>query len=169
MTASNVLDYVSKRPGVHFNEIVNEVDISPDKLLRVGEELVAKGAIETAELYGKTHYYPPSYDGWEQKAIALLRRETSRDILILLLEVESASPGEIADAVGIARGTLEWHLERLIDAGLVEKNRDEWPIIIEVTEPAAVRRLLDEIEPTTSDRWVDRTTRLVDHFLESSE
>ena len=117
-------------------------------------------------MYGKTHYYPPEYTDWEQGAIAMLRRETARDILCYLLAQERATPARVAEAVGIARSTLEWHLDRLEASDLVARDRDSWPTELTLTRPDEIGTLLVAIEPAHTSRWVDRTERLLDHLLE---
>lgn len=169
MTVTEVQTYVTENPGAHFNDIVESVGITPDKLQRVSEQLEIEDTLAIVDLYGKTHYYPPGYDPWEQKLIALCRRETSREILLYLLENGSSSPSEVVDDVGIARGTLEWHVERLIDADVVTKERDSWAVELAVVDPEAVTRILQEIQPTLPERWLDRTSRLLDHLLEDAE
>lgn len=168
MTASDVAEYVADNPGVHFSDLVKTLGVTPDKLQRLGERLETERAIVVDTLYGKTHFYPPEYGPWERKAIALVRRETSREILFYLLERETATPAEVAEHVGIARSTLEWHVDRLVDADLVSKDRDGWRVQLRVRQPTEIRRVLEELHPTLPERWLDRTSRLLDHLLEDS-
>lgn len=158
---------VAETPGIHFNELVRRLEVTPDKLHRIATALEERGEIAISRQYGKTHFYPTSFDTWEQRAIALLRRETSREILVVLLERGECKPSAVADSVGIARSTLEWHCDRLVDAGLVTKEVDGGSVQLGASDPDRIARLLDEIEPSFPDRWVDRTTRLVDSLLDS--
>lgn len=166
MTASEVADYVTEHPGVHFNALVYALGMTPERLLQVAEELKASNTITVAEFYGKSHFYPPGYDSREREVIALLRRETSRDILLTLLAEGSASPAAVVAEVGIARSTLEWHLDRLIEADLVRKERDGWAVQLHLESPDETKRLLADLQPSLPDRWLDRTERLLDHLLE---
>ena len=168
MTGSNLLTHVSENPGIHFNALTRELDLTPDKLQRLARDLESDGDLVVEQLYGKTHFYTGDHDEWERRALALLRRETSRDILLHLLEVERAPSSEVADAVGIARSTLEWHCDRLIDADLIEKRRDGRVIELVVTRPDEVRDLFPAIRPLLPERWIDRTTRLFDQLFEDA-
>lgn len=169
MTRSTLLAHVSENPGVHFNAIVRELDVTPDKLQRLTRDLEAEGELVAEQLYGKTHFYIDDHDEWERRALALIRRETSREILFHLLEVERASPGDVTDHVGIARSTLAWHCERLIDAGLVEKHREGRTVELVVTRPEKIRELLSSVRPLLPERWIDRTTRLFDQLFEDAD
>lgn len=166
MTVSEVRTYVTENPGTHFNEIVDTVGITPDKLQQISEHLETEHAVAIIDLYGKTHYYPAGYDAWEQTVIAFCRRETSRDIVVYLLEHGPASPSAVVEHVGIARSTLEWHVDRLTDAGVVRKERDGWAVELTVENSTEVARLLEEIQPTLPERWLDRTSRLLDHLVD---
>lgn len=168
MTESRIERHVTAYPGVHFNQVVRDLDVTPDKLHRLAGQLEQEGRILTRKLYGKTHFYPPEFDEWEQNVLALLHRETAREILLVLLEDGPADPETVASAVGIARSTLEWHVSRLVDASVVEKNRNGRSVSLELVDADRLTLLLSESEPTLTDRWVDRTTRLFDHVLEDS-
>ena len=157
---------VHRSPGIHFNELVRELDRSPEQVRGVIEDLHENGALIAVSLYGQTHFYPPKFDEWERGALAMLRRETARDILIYLYEDGSSRPNEVAEAVGIARSTLEWHLGRLVETELVRKHReDDGRVVLELTRPDELEELLSEIRPLLPDRLLDRTTRLLDHIL----
>jgi len=162
--------YVTAHPGVHFNELVRVLDLAPGQVqyhvrrLRRDDRLVAE------RLYGQTHYYPPTYDRDDRRAIALMRRETARDVLCYLVERGPTRPATVADDLDIARSTLEWHLDRLVEGDLVTKHRDErGRVTLALERPTATVALLDEIDVPLPDRLVDRFTRLVDRLLSEPE
>ena len=160
-----IVERVRADPGVHFNALVRGLDMAPGQVqyhLRrlLGDRLVAE------DCYGRTHYYPPSFDAWERRALALLRRETSADVVSVLLESGETPATEVAERVGIARSTLSWHLDRLVDVGLVTERRDpRGRVVLELGRPERTARLLRRARPTLPDRLVDRFTRLVDSLL----
>ncbi|MEF8840160.1 MAG: helix-turn-helix domain-containing protein [Haloarculaceae archaeon] len=161
-----LVERVRSDPGVHFNALVRGLDMAPGQVQYhlkrlLGERLVAE------DCYGRTHYYPPSFDAWERRALALLRRETSADVVGVLFESGGTPATEAAERVGIARSTLSWHAERLVDAGLVEESRDSrGQVVLALARPERTARLLRRARPTLPERLVDRFTRLVDSLLE---
>ena len=159
---------VDDEPGIHFNQLVRTLDVSPDKTQRIIDDLVSDGAVVRDDHYGKTHVYPTEFDPWERECLALLRRETARDILTTLLTREVARPDAIAEAVGIARSTLEWHCERLERARIIEKHWDSGRVTYELRDRDQLESLLEKVEPRLRDTWLDRAERLFDHVLESS-
>ena len=163
---ARIADAIAEAPGIHFSELVRRLDLAPGQVQYHVKRLRRQGDVEEERLYGRTHYYPPDVDEWERGAIALLRRETARDVVAYLLAEGPSSPATVAAGVGVARSTLEWHVGRLEERGLVEKERDERNrVTLVATRPEATIRLLAAVEPTLPDRLVDRFARLVDSLL----
>jgi predicted transcriptional regulator len=165
-TRTRIAEQVESRPGVHFNDLVRRSELAPGQVQYHLRDLLSENRLASEHLYGKTHYYPPEYDDWERSALALFRRETARNVLVSLLERETARPATLADDIGIARSTLEWHVGHLVEQDLVEKRRDARNrVTLAPTRPEATARLLAAITPSFPERMVDRFTRLVDDLL----
>jgi len=166
-TRHRVAERISDTPGIHFNELVRALDLAPGQVQYHLKRLRSAGVVTEQRLYGRTHYYPPTYDEWERRALALLARETAADVVAVVLDEGRATPTEVAETVGIARSTLEWHLDRLVEQDLVRKERDARNrVTLELADPEGTARLLRRAEPSLPGRLVDRFTRLVDQLLE---
>ena len=162
-TRTRIRIQIIRQPGVHFNELVRTLDIAPGQVQHHVRRLVGDGSVTAESFYGKTHYYPPDFGAWERGTLALFRRETSRDVLGYLLESGSSRPQIIADELGIARSTLEWHVDHLVEQDVVEKERNSQNhVTLVITHPDRTRDLLKAVSPSIPDRFVDRFTRLVD-------
>lgn len=165
-TRERVADYVVANPGLHFNELVRRLDLAPGQAQYHLRRLARADRVVGEEVSGRTHYFDPALDPPERRRIALFRRETARDAVVELLD-RPAPPDAVADAVGVARSTLEHHLDGLVAAGVVEKRRDSrGRVTLALTDPEAAARSLRRIEPSLPDRLLDRFTRLVDALLE---
>lgn len=163
-TRTRVASCVRTDPGIHFNELVRTLDIAPGQVQYHTRKLVRMETLVEAPLYGKTHYFPPEYDAWERQTIALLRRETAGDIVACLMENGPMRPVAITERIGIARSTLSWHIDRLVAADVVEKQR-EGTLRLALVHPERTARLFRDADPSLSTRLVDRFTRLVDSLL----
>lgn len=159
-------EHVRRNPGVHFNGLVRELELAPNSVQTYVTELRERETVESEELYGRTHFYPPQYDEWERGALALFRRETARGALCYLLENGPSRPNDVADALDVARSTLEWHLDHLQDADLVAKRREGARVVLELVKPRETEALLRDIEPLLPDRLLDRAERMLDRLLE---
>jgi predicted transcriptional regulator len=167
---SDVRNRIERRigddPGIYFNELVRELDLAAGQVQYHLRRLTDADAVEAAELFGRTHYYPPEYGDWERSALALLRRETSAEIVATLLDDGPQRPVDVAERVGIARSTLAWHADRLVDAGLLEKQVDDHRLV--VADERRTAALVETADPTLPERLVDRYTRLLDLLVEDA-
>jgi len=169
-TRQEIHAHVRANAGVHFNELVRESAFAPGQVQYHVRRLLEDDRLVREEWYGRTHYYPPSYDAWERTALALFRRETTREIVTHLIEREPAAPADVADALGVARSTLEYHLDRLVDHEIVDKRYDEQNrVVLTLADPDTTGRLLTTVTPTVPDRLIDRFTRLVDELLAGTD
>ena len=165
-TRQRLLTHVEAHPGVHVNALGRELDLATGQVQYHLKRLRKRGAVVADEQYGRTHYFPPGYTARERRTLALARRETARELLLLLIEWEDATAGELTAELGIARSTLSYHADRLVEAELVEQRRgDHGRVRYELVDPAETLRLLEAIRPSFPDRLLDRFTRLVDDLL----
>jgi predicted transcriptional regulator len=165
-TRRDIADHVGANPGVHFSAVVRALDLAPGQVQYHLRRLRSEERVVTEQVRGRTHLYPPRFDDWERAALAMFRRETARDVLAHLLDVGEATPAELADQLGVARSTVEWHLDELTDRDLVDKRREGNRVRLELARPEATADLLAEITPSLPDRMVDRFARLVDELVE---
>lgn len=164
-TRASIVDTIEGRPGIHFSEVVRSLDLAPGQVQYHLRRLKDENIVVVDKYQGQTHYYPPDFDEWERRALAILRRETAGDIVAILLEEGPTPPSTIVNELNIARSTLEWHLDRLVNHGLIEKRRKNSYVILAAADREEIVRLLRDADPTLGDRLVDRFTRLVDRLL----
>jgi predicted transcriptional regulator len=166
---ARIARYVSATPGVHFNALVRELGLAPGQAQYHLRVLRKERDVVEEHLYGKTHYYPPGYGDRERRVLGLLRRETARDVLVYLLEHRSARPTAVAEDLDIARSTLEWHLDRLVEQDLVEKryaSHDHVRLVLD--DPEELARLISDVDPSLIERMADRFVRLTDRLLDDA-
>lgn len=165
-TRRRIQEAVESSPGIHFNGLVRNLDLATGQVQYHLKRLLADDALVATELYGRTHYYPGDLDQASRRTIALLRRDTTRQIVGALLDQGRARPAEIAETVGLARSTLEWHLDRLEDQDLVVKHRDSGNRVeLELVSPEETVELLAEVDRSLLESMVSGYTRLLDEVL----
>lgn len=153
-------------PGIHFSGLVSRLNLAPGQVQYHLRKLGRDEKIVKLSLYGRTHYFTPAYGSREREMLALCHRETARDILLYLLDAGPSNPQSVVDSLDIARSTLEWHLDHLVEHELIEKHWDsQQQVELALRRPEQTLELLTEIKPTLPDRLRDRFTRLVDQLL----
>ena len=115
-TRARIRRRIERDPGIHFRALTRGLELATGQ---VQYHLGRLDDVRVERVSGRTHYYPPGYDAWERTGLAFLHRETARDIVAALYGAEGARPDDIADRVGIARSTLEHHLDGLVAGDVV--------------------------------------------------
>lgn len=165
-TRTRIADAVRSRPGIHFNGLVRSLDLATGQVQYHLKRLLNEEEVVKTELYGRTHYFPDTYDDWERRTLALLRRETTRDVVAVLFEAGSVRPNELVEELDLARSTLEWHLDHLVEQRVVVKRHSTRnQVTIELARPAETIELVRNADPTLLGKMVSRFTRLVDRML----
>jgi predicted transcriptional regulator len=168
-----VRDHVQSNPGVHFNELVRNLDIATGQAQYHLRRLGRRDEVVAERIRGRTHYFDTEYDPWERRILSLYRRETARELITQLVEEGQLPASTLADRLGVARSTVSWHIDTLEEAGVVERSYgDRGRVEVALTRPAETVEFLQAVTPSLSDRLVDRFMRLVDaglHGVEAEE
>ena len=164
-TRTRIRRHVRDTPGVHFNQVGRDLDIATGQVQYHLRRLVRNDELVVERIGGRTHYFDPSFDPWERRALALLRRETPREIIVRLHADGPKRPKALASDIDLARSTISWHVSTLAENGIVEKS-DDHPMTLALNRPDRTAELLEVASPSLPDRLVDRFVRTVDELLD---
>lgn len=152
-----IFEYIKANPGSHFSKIKRELGMETGLLQYHLRKLEEYNVIESKDHQGKRRLFGPrELNAEEQSILSTLRYETTRRILLYLLEHGPARNGEIADAVGIAPSTVTWHVSNLLDQGVVETIQDGRTTRYRVANEELTVQLLMRYQESFVDRAVDR-------------
>jgi len=164
-TRDRVRRHVRETPGVHFNQVERDLDIATGQAQYHLRRLVNDEELVVERIAGQAHYFDPTFDPWERRALAFLRRETAREIVLRLHADGPLRPETLTVELDLARSTVSWHVSNLSDAGIVTKS-DDRPMTITLTRPDSTAELLEVVSPSLPDRLADRFIRTVDTLFE---
>lgn len=140
---------VSTYPGLHVREAARQLNTSMALIeyhlgLLLGAGLVeAKRDDRYVRIYPVTGQRPTDA---ERDLLALLRERLPLSVTLFLLDRgEPVKHGEIADALGLGKSKLSFHLRKLEAAGIVAKTEEG---LFQVVQPRRVQRLLWTYQPT---------------------
>lgn len=168
-TRRRIADHVADEPGVHFNGLVRALDLATGQVQYHLRQLREEGVVVAEDCCGRTHLYPDGYDPWERHAMALLRRETTADVVTVLLTRGECSPAAVADELDLADSTVAYHVDRLVDHGVVaRRHRADGGVRLALRREAATAELLATAHQPLSGRLADRFVRLLDQLLEDA-
>ncbi len=167
-TRDRIRDHIRATPGVHFSRLERDLGLATGQIQYHLRRLCREDAVVAEQIAGRTHYYAPTVDAWDRRALAFLRRESARGIIVRLHADGPARPCDLADDLGLARSTVSWHVSTLADHGVIERSEGR-PMTVALTDPDRTARLLESASPSLPDRVVDRFIRTVDRLFEPAD
>jgi predicted transcriptional regulator len=112
-------------------------------------------------------YYTVSICGEKlESLLAILRQEAPRDIIIFLIENPGATQADLAKHKGFSAPTINWHMSRLMEKGLV-RSRKQGKFVNYYVEGNLkdITSILKRYYPSI---WNRLSNRLADLFLDIS-
>lgn len=156
-TRKEIFEHVETNPGIHFSQLKRDLDMETGLLQYHLSELEDHDVLESEEYQGKRRVFVSRELDEEERAIlAVLRYETTRRILLYLLEEGPTRNSDIAEAVGVTPATISWHLSNLLEEGIVDSIVDGRTTRYEVQNEDLTVQLLVRYQESFVDRAVDR-------------
>lgn len=92
----------------------------------------------------KRYFESERFSDDEAKVISLLRRETSRDILVVLLEAQFVTHKDLSSRLKISSQALSWQMRHLQNVGFVKSEKEGLNVkyFIEETSCTLIERCL---------------------------
>lgn len=142
-TRDRIRAIVVQFPGLHLREIARQMDISLALVQYHIPRLVEDGVLELEEQDGMQRVYPVKIQQ-RRGALAALREPHRLHLCLVLLDAGPQRHGDLAQATGLSKSTVSFHLKRLEKARLIERDGPAYRLV----DPEATRRLIAEHKPT---------------------
>jgi predicted transcriptional regulator len=95
-----------------------------------------------------------------ESILAFLRQNTSRDILIYLIDHAGSTQNEIANFKNFKAPTISWHMNRLMDAGIISSVKEGKSVQYFIKEPESLTDLLRNYFPAIWSGLSDKFAKL---------
>lgn len=153
-----VLEFIVAHPGTHLREVKRELNLAMGTIQYHLYTLEKEGRIISRRKGLYKRFYPSYTFGEKQQEILdVLSQEPERDILLYIVQNPNSTQKALADYAGMSPSTINWHMKRLSDAGLVEIRREGQFVKYVVTaDRVEILRILKDYHPTIWERWADR-------------
>lgn len=160
--------YIQNSPGSHLRKIVKDVGLAMGDTQYHLDILEKSGQIKSRRFGLYRRYYSVAiHDATSEVILAFLRHETSRDILVYLIEHPNSTQGDIANFKHFSSPTINWHMSKLIEAGIVKSAR-EWKIVRYSIKEDILRNITSNLKTYHASVWNNLASRLAELFLELS-
>lgn len=135
-----IYNFILKYPGLHLREISRRMDIPFSTLNYHLSYLDKRSLIKEKSEGGYTRFYVSNKIGRKYKEIInFLRKDTPRNIILLLSAYVGCSQTEISENLEKHPTTIAFHLKKLENMNIIERvsiddgkiNKDSIPLVIE--------------------------------------
>ena len=169
-TAERVLQFIQRNPGCHLRKIKVMMHISLGTAQYHLDRLEKMGRITTTRLGLYRHYFPVGIFQENQKEILqVLGQETTREILMLIIERQAPTQTDIVISVGISAASVNWHIRHLIRFKLIDEVKEgrykRYQLHDRETSSRYITTLMRNYYPNVWDKW---SNRLAEMFLSLS-
>lgn len=122
-----VYEAVLESPGTYPVELAETVGSSRSTVRYHVRVLEEEGLIDGEKLRGKRRYFPPNSD--DATLAAALADDASESVLTAIERLEPVTVSRLATDLDRAPSTVSYHLERLTDDGLVERETESGTVL----------------------------------------
>ena len=169
-TADRILQFIQNNPGCHLRGIKDMIQISQGTVQYHTDRLEKLGRITctTSGLY--KHYFPVGvFQNNEKEILQILSQETTRQILMYIVEQKSPTQTDIVNSVGISASSVNWHMKRLLEFKLVDEIKEgkykKYQLHDRKVSSQYITALMRNYYPAIWEKWSDR---LIEIFLSIS-
>lgn len=122
---SKIINLILKHPGIHFNELLRKTNLAPGNLVWHLDILETYKVIKKKRV-GNYVMFIPYYNKNPLSNIDLKLQKS--ELTLQILESIEENPGiwnsKLRDKMEIHRKTIQYHIDKLIDLGLVYKKKE---------------------------------------------
>jgi len=166
--AIRVLQHIQENPGCHLRQIKRELMLAMGTIQYHLNLLEKQGKISSEKHNLHKYYFPIGlFEQNERDILKILNQETAREILLIILENKNPTQTDIANIIKISSASVNWHIKRLIELGLILEQKDgkfkRYSIGIDTKHIVA---LMKNYHPNIWNKW---SNRLAEMFLSLSK
>lgn len=131
---SELLAAVEQSPGIHFQEIVRRIEKGRGTTEHHIRKLVAAGLLVEKAHGGFTCYFPKgAVDRRLMDAAPALKTAGARTVLAAIHASPGSVAAELSARLGMPTSTINYHLKKLVGAGLVDTTRQGRSLALHAT------------------------------------
>jgi len=156
-TRRRIYEQIKKSPGIHFRELERRLQVVVGNLQYHLQYLEKKNLIGSLNDEDYIRYFvkDKSLSETERNMIFFLRRSGCRHILLQLLNNPNLNNKELSQAVGLSPSTISWNLNKLVEAGIIERKKTGRISKFTIVDPPVVAELLICYKESFLDTLVD--------------
>ena len=164
-TRQSILDYITAHPGVHLRQICRDLGLGMGNVQYHIDRLERDRRISSMRRGLYRFFYPATLFGDRQREVlSVLSLDTPRALLLNIIEKPESSQEELATAIEVSQPTVSWHLKRLVNLGILQREQTGRRVTYRVAGQGIgeIGAFIKSYHPTVWERW---SSRLADIFI----
>jgi DNA-binding MarR family transcriptional regulator len=158
-----IYEFIRTHPGTHVRGLAKDLGLATGDLQYHLSWLEKNGYVKTVKTGFYRFVYPTMVFREEQELLlAVLSKDTQREILLLLLENRRMSQGGIARSLGCSQPTVCWHIDRLVKMGLLKRGATDGAPYEAAVDRDEVLTYVKTYHPDAWRRWSGRQRMMVE-------
>jgi len=165
-TQDKILKYVNEIPGIRYRELLRMTGLSNGVLSYHIRCLDNSGRIRVNRVNNRiTRYFSYDVSSKESYVIGLLRQETTRKIILYILEKGTCGFHDIMAHTKKVPSTISWHMTRLKAANIVKVRRQNEFNYYEIgMDRLILQDLLSKYTSSFTEKIVDNYVDMINEF-----
>ena len=165
-TPDKIVKYVNEIPGIRYRELLRMTGLSNGVLSYHLRLLDNSGRIRINRVNNRvTRYFSYDVSTHESYVIGLLRQETTRKIILYILEKGECGFNDIMIHTRKIPSTISWHLTRLKAANIVKVRRQNEFNYYEIgMDRLILQGLLSKYTISFTEKIVDNYVDMINEF-----
>ncbi len=120
-----ILNHIQRNPAIHMRQIKRELDLSIGTIQYHLNRLEKSNKIISEKHSLHKYYFSIGlFNEKERNLLKILKHDTARQILMFILERKNPTQQSIVTDIKISAASVNWHIKRLVDLGLVLEAKD---------------------------------------------
>ena len=161
-----IVKYVNEIPGIRYRELLRMTGLSNGVLSYHLRFLDNTGKIRVNRVNKRvTRYFSYDVSSHESYVIGLLRQETTRKIIMYILENGSCGFNDIMKHTKKVPSTISWHLARLKAANIVKVLKQKESTYYEIgMDRLILQDLLSKYKSSFTEKIVENYVDMINEF-----
>ena len=161
--ANQILEILEQNPASRYTDLMNDSGLKNGVVSHYRKMMEKVGLIRARRIKNQDWYFASTFDESRDFLFIHLRKETSRRILVFLLDKEQVTFSEILNHVKKSPSTLSITLSNLVQANLILVEHGMTKKYSPNNKESIINAL-DQIKPKTLDTLKDRFADTFSYF-----
>ena len=161
-----IIQFVNDFTGIRYRELLRITGVSNGVLSYHLNHLDNSGKVRVHRINNRvTRYFSHDVSPVESNVIGLLRQNTTRTIIIYMLESGPCGFNDIVAFTKKVPSTISWHLSRLKDANIINVRKQNELNFYEIKiDKIILQKLLNKYQSSFAGQIVDNYLDMMNEF-----